>query len=55
LKTKKKVAQFIKQGLEELGYEVDLAHDGLLGRKKAEDKRYDLIVLDLLFAGLEWH
>ncbi|MFN3530852.1 MAG: response regulator transcription factor [Bacteroidia bacterium] len=48
----KKVAQFIKQGLEELGYEVDLAHDGLLGRKKAEDKRYDLIVLDLLLPGM---
>lgn len=48
----KKVAAFIRQGLEELGYEVELAHDGLTGRKKAEDKRYDLVVLDLLLPGM---
>jgi two-component system, OmpR family, copper resistance phosphate regulon response regulator CusR len=48
----RKVAAFIQQGLQELGYQVDLAHDGQTGKKMAEDKRYDFMVLDLLLPGL---
>jgi heavy metal response regulator len=42
----KKVASFIKRGLEEEKYEVDTALDGEEGLKMALDKHYDLIVLD---------
>jgi len=42
----KKVASFIKRGLEEEKYEVDTALEGEEGLKMALDKQYDLIVLD---------
>lgn len=42
-----KVADFIKQGLEEQNYEVDLAADGRTGQDKALTGKYDLIVLDV--------
>jgi DNA-binding response OmpR family regulator len=47
-----KVAAFIRQGLEEAGYQVEVAHDGLNGKRLAEDKRFDLLVLDLLLPGM---
>jgi heavy metal response regulator len=43
----KKVANFIKQGLEEEGYAVDWAADGREGLMLALDAVHDLIVLDL--------
>ena len=43
----KKVANFIKQGLEEEGYAVDWAADGQAGLVLALDGVHDLIVLDL--------
>ncbi len=42
-----KVADFIKQGLEENNYEVDVAFDGRTGQDKALRNKYDLIVLDV--------
>jgi two-component system, OmpR family, copper resistance phosphate regulon response regulator CusR len=42
-----KVADFIKQGLEEQNYEVDVASDGRTGQDKALRGKYDLIVLDV--------
>lgn len=52
----KKVASFIKRGLEEAGYSVDIAADGVEGAYMAESDNYDLIVLDLILprkSGLE--
>jgi DNA-binding response OmpR family regulator len=52
----KKVASFIKRGLEEAGYSVDIAADGVEGAYMAESDDYDLIVLDLILprkSGLE--
>lgn len=43
----KKVASFIKQGLEEEGYAVDWAADGQEGLVLGRDGVHDLIVLDL--------
>jgi heavy metal response regulator len=43
----KKVASFIKQGLEEEGYAVDLALDGEKGLEMALDGVHDLIILDI--------
>jgi heavy metal response regulator len=43
----KKVASFIKQGLEEEGYAVDVALDGEKGLEMALDRVHDLIILDI--------
>jgi heavy metal response regulator len=48
-----KVASFIKKGLEEEGYAVDLAHDGREGVLLALDGVHDLIVLDINLPGLD--
>jgi heavy metal response regulator len=43
----KKVASFIKKGLEEEGYAVDLASDGETGLTMSLDGVHDLIILDI--------
>jgi heavy metal response regulator len=43
----KKVAGFIKQGLEEEGYVIDIAQDGEEGLLMALDRVHDLIILDI--------
>jgi heavy metal response regulator len=43
----KKVAGFIKQGLEEEGYAIDVAFDGREGLLMARDGVHDLIILDI--------
>lgn len=42
-----KVANAIQQGLEENNLLVDVAYDGLVGKKMALSKSYQLIILDL--------
>ena len=44
----KKVAAFIKKGLEEETYAVDIATDGEEGLYLGEQNQYDLIILDLM-------
>jgi len=48
IEDEKKVARFIKRGLEEAGYLVDIAADGEEGLYLAEIDDYDLIILDLI-------
>jgi heavy metal response regulator len=43
----KKVASFIKQGLQEEGYAVDVAPDGEEGLAMALDHVHDLVILDI--------
>ena len=43
-----KVAAFLKQGLEEQGYETDLVYDGQMGRNLALKNNYNLILLDVI-------
>lgn len=43
-----KVLKFIKQGLEENNYTVDMAYDGKIGLKLATANFYDLIILDVI-------
>ncbi len=43
----RKVSSFIKKGLEEEGYAVDVAHDGGEGLYMALDRVHDLIILDI--------
>ncbi len=44
----KKVASFVKRGLEEEQYAVDVAYDGEEGLFMAENNPYDLIILDIM-------
>ncbi len=48
-----KVASFIKKGLEEEGYAVDLASDGKGGLTLAQDGVHDLIILDMNLPGMD--
>jgi two-component system, OmpR family, copper resistance phosphate regulon response regulator CusR len=42
-----KVANFIKKGLEENNYIAEIAYDGQIGRNKAINEEFNLILLDL--------
>jgi heavy metal response regulator len=44
----KKVAGFIKRGLEEDNYEVSVSHDGAEGLKLAMEDDFSLVVLDIM-------
>lgn len=48
IEDEKEVASFIKRGLKENHYAVDVAHDGVNGLFMAEHNPYDTIVLDLM-------
>jgi two-component system copper resistance phosphate regulon response regulator CusR len=43
-----KVVEFIKKGLEEQGYETEVAYDGQIGERLALKGKYDLIILDVI-------
>lgn len=47
-----KTLQSIKQGLEENGYEVDIAYDGLIGKQLAKNNVYQLIISDVIIPGI---
>jgi len=48
-----KVARFIRNGLREEGFAVDVAEDGRQGLDFARDFEYDVIVLDILLPKLD--
>ena len=48
-----KVAGFIRKGLEEEGYAVDVASDGRSGLRMALDRLHDLIILDVQLPGMD--
>ena len=43
-----RVASFIKQGLEEFGYETEVVFDGQMGKEFAIANHYDLLLLDIV-------
>jgi heavy metal response regulator len=49
----KKVASFLKKGLEEENYAVDVAHDGEEGLALAQINEYDLVILDIMLPKLD--
>ena len=49
----KKVATFIKKGLEEENYAVDIAYDGEEGLALAQMNEYDVILLDIMLPKLD--
>jgi two-component system OmpR family response regulator len=46
------VGQFVKRGLEEQRFQVDLVEDGMDALKRASSSTYDVLVLDLRLPGL---
>jgi two-component system copper resistance phosphate regulon response regulator CusR len=48
LEDEPKVGAFLKEGLEEQGYIVNLVTDGILGKVAVEKSKYDMAILDVL-------
>ena len=48
-----KVARFIRNGLREEGFAVDVAEDGQQGLQFARDFEYDVVILDILLPKLD--
>ena len=48
-----KTAKFLKKGLGEAGFVVDVAEDGLNGLHLAQELQFDLIILDVMLPGLD--
>ena len=48
-----RILAFVRRGLEAQGFVVDAAGDGATGLRRARERRYDLVVLDLLLPGLD--
>src|SRR6187431_1790881 len=46
------IANFLKQGLEEEGYEIVVAHDGKAGLEIAQNQKVDIILLDWILPQL---
>jgi two-component system, OmpR family, copper resistance phosphate regulon response regulator CusR len=48
-----KTAKFLKKGLSEAGFVVDVAADGLEGLHLAQEVDFDLLILDVMLPGLD--
>ena len=48
-----KIAAYVRKGLMEQGYAVDVANDGIDGLHLATTTNYDLILLDVMLPGLD--
>ncbi len=48
-----KAAQYLRQGLTEAGYAVDVAHTGVDGLHAAANGDHDLILLDVMLPGID--
>ena len=52
IEDERKVASFIKKGLEENSYDTEVAYDGLEAEKLAQHYKYDLYILDIIIPGI---
>lgn len=53
IEDEKKIADFIKRGLKEEGYAVDVAYDGEQGQFLTKTNTYDLILLDIMLPKID--
>lgn len=53
IEDEEKTARFIKKGLEENQYSVQLAHDGNEGLQLALQKSFDIIITDIMLPGMD--
>lgn len=49
----KQIARMLKIRMESMGYEADVAHDGVEGLEKAQQYRPDLIILDVMMPKMD--
>jgi len=49
----RRMAELLRQGLEEEGHKVALAHDGRKGLAMAESYHFDVILLDVMLPGMD--
>jgi len=52
IEDEQQVSSFIKQGLEEQSFEVEVAYDGNIGHTMALNRDYDVILLDIVIPGI---
>lgn len=52
IEDEQKVASFIKNGLEQQGYEIEVAYDGAVGERLAISKYFNLVLLDVVIPGI---
>lgn len=52
IEDEQQVASFIKQGLEEHSFIVELAYDGSIGKRLALSREYDVVLLDIVIPGI---
>ena len=52
IEDEKKIANTLKKGLTENGYHVDVAFDGIIGKRLFDSNDYDLIILDINLPGM---
>jgi len=48
-----KTADYLKRGLEESGYRVEVARNGVDGKYLIEEEPFDLVILDVMLPGLD--
>ena len=53
IEDEKKTSAYLKKGLEESGYLVDVAHDGAEGLILAQEESHDVIVLDVMLPTMD--
>lgn len=53
IEDERKMGDYIRKGLSENGFQVDLARDGLTGRTMALDGDYDVLLLDVMLPGID--
>jgi len=53
IEDEEKIAAFMRKGLKEAGYAVDLARDGDEGLEMALSGDYDLMIVDIMLPGIE--
>jgi two-component system copper resistance phosphate regulon response regulator CusR len=52
IEDEQQVASFVKQGLEEHSFTVDVAYDGPIGKRLALTRDYDVVLLDIVIPGI---
>jgi two-component system copper resistance phosphate regulon response regulator CusR len=52
IEDEQQVSSFIKQGLEEQLFDVDVAYDGNIGERLALSREYDVVLLDIVIPGI---
>ena len=52
IEDEQRIAELIKRGLEEQGFRVTIAFDGLMGKKLALANIYDLLIIDIILPNI---